>query len=229
MTIEDASQRGWQKPGPKGSTQEAAFIREHLTTITLNCGVRLTVRREVAHIFKGFFDELEAETGYRLADGNADDWGYSNRPNKNNPSVLSNHAYGLAVDGNALHNPNGHRATNYPVDATHRIAKRWGLRWGEDYTGTPDPMHFEFVGTPADTASYPLGSNPPDTALSQEDPDDMAIVFATHDPSEPGQVLEVGKNAYVLDGESATSLAGGSVKTEHVSKAVLTKMLADAK
>jgi hypothetical protein len=33
------------------------------------------------------------------------------------------------------------------------LMTRYGLRWGGEYTGTPDPMHFEFMLTPADADS----------------------------------------------------------------------------
>jgi peptidoglycan hydrolase-like protein with peptidoglycan-binding domain len=40
--------------------------------------------------------------------------------------------------------------TNLPRNAG-TIAKKYGFLWGGDYTGSrKDPMHFEFMGTPAD-------------------------------------------------------------------------------
>lgn len=174
----DARARGWGWPGDPGSAQERIYIHEHIITITLNCGVKLRVRREVGHLFKGFFDELERETGYSLADrGQPDDWGFANRQNRNNPNVKSNHAWGLAVDGNAEENPNTHDGrvhTNMPVPIVRRLANKWGLRWGGDYTGTTkDPMHLEFVGTPADVARYPLGGGPIEQPKPQEEDDEM--------------------------------------------------------
>ncbi len=156
-----ARDRGWGWPGAPGSA-EARNYQRNLTTITLRCGVRLTVRREVAHLFVGFWNELEAETGYSLADrGAPDDWGYANRDIRGRPGVKSNHAWGLAVDGNAEENPmRDTLVTNMPVDAVRRIAARWGLRWGGDYQGRKDAMHVEFVGTPGDVRHYPLGQAP---------------------------------------------------------------------
>lgn len=173
----DARARGWGWPGAPGSAEDKAYQRDHLTWVTLNCGVRLRLRREVAHLFKGFFDELEAETGYSLADkGVPDDWGFNNRDIRGRPGVKSNHAWGLAADGNSEENPMGSpRRTNYPVDAAHRLSKKWGLFWGYDYQTRPDTMHFEFIQRPADVGRYPLGGAAPHaatpTTTPQEDDD----------------------------------------------------------
>jgi small-conductance mechanosensitive channel len=32
------------------------------------------------------------------------------------------------------------------------LVQKYGLRWGGTFSTTPDPMHFEFMGTPADAA-----------------------------------------------------------------------------
>lgn len=160
--------RGWGWPGAPGSTQEREY-RKKLTTIVVG-GIRLLVRREVAGLFNGFLTELLA-LGYRL-DVNADDWGFANRDIRGRPGVKSNHAWGLAIDINAIDNPmaephgwhaampgHDHRGvhTDMPPE-TAQLAARWGLRWGANYTGSrADAMHFEFMGRPADVAKYPLG------------------------------------------------------------------------
>lgn len=62
----------------------------------------------------------------------------------------SNHAFGAAIDLNAEENGfgKGHGSIPQPViDAF----KRQGARWGGDYRGRTDPMHFEFV----DATGYP--------------------------------------------------------------------------
>lgn len=174
--MSDARARGWGWPGAPGSATDRAYQRDHIVTVTLNCGVKLRIRREVAHLFKGFYDELEAETGYSLADqGVPDDWGFNNRDIRGRPGVKSNHAWGLAVDGNSEENPMGSpRRTNYPVEAAHRLARKWGLFWGYDYATRPDTMHFEFLGTPDDVDRYPLGGPvrpAPAPTAPQEDED----------------------------------------------------------
>lgn len=79
----------------------------------------------------------------------ADDWGYSYRPNKNNPSELSNHASATAVDLDATEHPNGvptnRTFTNVQIAEVHKILDELEgvVRWGGDYTHTVDAMHFE--------------------------------------------------------------------------------------
>jgi hypothetical protein len=76
-------------------------------------------------------------------------WGYSYRANVNNPSTLSCHSSGTAIDWNAPAHANGasgtfsdaQRATVYEILAECQGA----VQWGGDYTGTPDEMHFEII------------------------------------------------------------------------------------
>lgn len=204
----DAEARGWGNPGKPGSAQEAKYKRDHLVWVVLNCGVRLYLRREVAPLIKGFWDELEELTGYSLADqGVPDDWGFANRPNRNNPNVLSNHAWGLAADGNSEENPNTHDGkihTDLPVDVVRRLAAKYGLRWGGDYSGkTRDPMHVEFVGTPnqARALVVELGLDKPKvTEQSHADPivleDDMLPTIYTPVDDSGSAVDPATKKAY---------------------------------
>lgn len=82
-------------------------------------------------------------------------WGYSFRANANNPLALSRHSGGIAVDLNAPLHPNGvttnqtftpgQRSTVNDILDEVRCPCHGSrvLRWGGDYTGTPDAMHFE--------------------------------------------------------------------------------------
>ena len=76
-------------------------------------------------------------------------WGWSYRPNKNDPNSLSNHASATAVDINAPKHPNGKRGTYTTAQraAIQRIVKASGgaLRSGEFYRSTVDGMHLEIV------------------------------------------------------------------------------------
>ncbi len=172
----DARARGWGWPGAAGSAAEAAYRATHITTISV-AGVRLAVRTEVARLFAGFIADLVA-TGYRL-DERPDDSGFANRDIRGRPGVKSNHAWGLAVDLNAVDNPMaeahpdhagrpGHDAGGVHTDMppeTAGLASTWGLRWGANYTGgRKDSMHFEFLGTPDDVARYPLRPTTPEEA-----------------------------------------------------------------
>lgn len=94
-------------------------------------------------------------------DAAADDWGYSLRPNVNNPSVWSCHASATALDLNALRHPNG-RGSTFTKTQYAEIDKI--LR---EVQGTVtqlrgyDEMHFEICGTPAQVqkAALALGKN----------------------------------------------------------------------
>lgn len=76
-------------------------------------------------------------------------WGFFYRPNRNDPTSLSNHSSGTAIDVNAPQHPNG-----VPVSNTFTLRQRGtirdilaevdgAVRWGGDYIHTVDAMHFE--------------------------------------------------------------------------------------
>ena len=112
------------------------------------------VHKRVAGIFTAFINEL-VDRGYTLKNqSKRDDWGYNCRHIHSNPKEpWSNHAWGLAIDINADTNPNrSPLKTDMPawVRQARPLMDNYGLRWGGTYHGTPDPMHLEFMGTPAD-------------------------------------------------------------------------------
>lgn len=76
-----------------------------------------------------------------------DDWGYAERPIRGSSTTLSNHASGTALDLNATQHPLGVYNTFTPVEQRkirRRLAVYGGaIRWGGDYSGRPDDMHFE--------------------------------------------------------------------------------------
>lgn len=80
-------------------------------------------------------------------------WGAACRPIKNPDGTLSstpsNHSWALALDINAPENGFGASTHTIPT-AMARLWNEYGFRWGGDYSGTKDWMHFEFMGTPAD-------------------------------------------------------------------------------
>jgi D-alanyl-D-alanine carboxypeptidase len=57
---------------------------------------------------------------------------------------LSNHAYGCAIDIDPEHNPLGAKHGRMPADVV-ALFKAEGWRWGGDYHGRKDWMHFEAV------------------------------------------------------------------------------------
>jgi hypothetical protein len=83
-------------------------------------------------------------------------WGFAFRANVNSPNSLSRHSGGIAVDFNAPAHPNGVPAsanfTAAEIDEIHQILGEVenAVRWGGDFNGTPDAMHFEINVTPAE-------------------------------------------------------------------------------
>lgn len=112
------------------------------------------VRHELVDLVAMLVRETKAR-GYRF--GTATDpsygcWGYSCRAisGSNNPS---NHSWGLAVDINAPSNP---YTSPLRTDMPPWMPKLWnayGFRWGGDYTGAKDAMHYEYMGSVTDAAN----------------------------------------------------------------------------
>jgi hypothetical protein len=76
-----------------------------------------------------------------------DDWGYAERPIRGSSTTLSNHASGTAFDYNATKHPLG-TSGNWSASAKSKINAKLNqlggtVRWGENYSGRRDPMHFE--------------------------------------------------------------------------------------
>lgn len=88
--------------------------------------------------------------------GERDDWGYANRTVRDSNTVISNHASATAVDINATRHPLGVRGTFTPAQVAeiHRVLAETGnvVRWGGDYKGRPDEMHFEINAGQAEVA-----------------------------------------------------------------------------
>jgi hypothetical protein len=82
-----------------------------------------------------------------------DEWGYNYRANVNNPSQLSCHASGTAIDYNATQHPNKvkYTWTQEQTREIHKILDECSgvIRWLEGY----DEMHFEIRGSSAQVAA----------------------------------------------------------------------------
>lgn len=80
-----------------------------------------------------------------------DDWGYAARNVRGSATDISNHASGTALDFNATKHVLGKAGTWSPEDRKdieHRLGFYGGvIRWGADYQGRKDEMHFEIVAT----------------------------------------------------------------------------------
>jgi len=100
-----------------------------------------------------------------IDEGTFDDWGYAFRMIRGSTDKLSNHSSGTAIDLNATKHPLGKVGT-FPAEKVPMIralAKKYGLRWGGDYKGRIDEMHFEIELSEAKVAaligSLKLGDN----------------------------------------------------------------------
>jgi hypothetical protein len=80
-----------------------------------------------------------------VAAGTPDDWSYANRDIRGG-DTKSYHAFGLAIDVNALANPLG-TAGDMPMEVVEEWEREGGA-WGGRFS-RPDPMHFETHLTPA--------------------------------------------------------------------------------
>lgn len=108
------------------------------------------------------------------------DWGYSWKQNVNNPSQLSCHASGTAIDLNAPDHPNGSSGTftNAQVGQIYAILNevQGAVDWLEGY----DEMHFEIsvnASTLARVAASLPGTTPPGDWFDQVDSNEFRTIM----------------------------------------------------
>ena len=92
----------------------------------------------------------------KLDQGVLDEWGYAERPIRGSSTTLSNHASGTAEDLNATLHPLAKVGT-FPGTKAAKIRAQLKLyegaiRWGGDYHGRKDEMHFEINTSAAEVA-----------------------------------------------------------------------------
>jgi hypothetical protein len=150
------SQNGWTvlDTAPPPTTVPGTDIELHLRPG--DCSFLLT---RVAGWFHKNIEPLDMpvreEPGY-------DDWGWAKRPVRGQIKGYSNHASGTAEDLNATQHPRGVKGTfsQAEKDKVHAHLREYRdpvtgkvvIRWGEDYSGTIDGMHFEVVGDEEEVA-----------------------------------------------------------------------------
>jgi hypothetical protein len=156
--MSDSQRRGWGPGWPNCQ-------RDRLVTIVVGRNnLRLPVRREVAPIFAELVRRLERSRGSGFRPDWS--WGFACR-SISGTTKPSNHSWGLAIDLDAPTNPynsaawhkrNGRTGwggltivSTMPAD-TRAICDSLSIGWGGLYRTKPDPMHFEFMGTPTDAA-----------------------------------------------------------------------------
>lgn len=129
-----------------GDPNKRAFKKRNIVQIEF-LGRSMFVHRWASRHFlrlARLFEARAPEYAAGVASGELDDWSYQNR-NIRGGDLKSNHAFGLAVDINALTNILGTTG-----DMPQEVVEQWeveGGDWGGDWS-RPDPMHFETHLTP---------------------------------------------------------------------------------
>ena len=124
--------------------------------------IKLTCNKAVAPLLVGFAAEFH-ELIEPIDEGSLDDWGYCYREIRGSSTALSNHSSGTAIDLNSKIHPLG-KAGTFPLEKVAMIqalAKKYSLRWGGDYRGRKDEMHFEVAIPPSkvEAAIAKIGAN----------------------------------------------------------------------
>jgi hypothetical protein len=135
------SQNGW-------SANDRSVITSYLIGSRTRVSLRSGPAGEMLQHLGTWFDANIADVDNNYNNGALDDWGYAERAIRGGVE-LSNHASGTALDVNATEWPLGVEPTVYLTQAQiARIRQQllvYGgcIRWGGDYEGRKDPMHFE--------------------------------------------------------------------------------------
>jgi hypothetical protein len=182
------SQNGW--PANDRSVISTRTVRGTAVRLAVRTGPAGDLLLEVAALYDLMVQDLDIP-------GPADDWGYAERPIRGSATTVSNHASGTAVDLNAVRWPLGSApsvnlsarqiATVREIVAATKVPShpRPVVRWGGDYSGRKDPMHFEIdnAATEADCAAALAALRArygrPAGAPTQED--DVELTDKVHD------------------------------------------------
>lgn len=128
---------GWKDPTPVNRGQiSTTNVRRYNWK-----GRTLVLNPQMADNFIGFLNELTAK-GYKVHSLGS----HSVRGNTSDPSVLSMHAYGLAIDINPAQNPYGSKLITDMPPGVGRLAAKYGLQWGGNWNTVKDAMHFSMKG-----------------------------------------------------------------------------------
>ncbi len=130
-----------------GDPDARGFKRRNIIEIEFLGRAMFVHRNVVPHFYRleRLFEARAPEYAAAVALGELDDWSYKNRDVRGSPGDKSNHAFGIAVDINALTNVRGTTG-----DMSAEVVMQWEIEggdWGGDWSN-PDPMHFETHLTP---------------------------------------------------------------------------------
>jgi hypothetical protein len=156
-----ASARGWGTGWPNCQDNRiTSFAFEgKLGAVAFPAGLRTEIVDLISHLLT----ETE-DRGYLLHPGWC--WGFGCRAIRG-ANVPSNHSWGLAVDINAPANPLGSTTSDMP-SWIGPLWNQYGFRWGGNYHGRLDNMHFEFMGTPQDAEAMTMKARETLVTLTNE-------------------------------------------------------------
>lgn len=149
-----------------GNPDKRGFKKRNIVEIDFLGRSMFVHRRASRHFLRlaRLFEARAPEYAATVALGELDDWSYENRDVRG-AGAKSSHAFGIAVDINALANPLGTTG-----DVPEDVVRQWeaeGGEWGGDWTRS-DPMHFETHLTPKEIrARYRPDGTPRDWYLEQ--------------------------------------------------------------
>jgi hypothetical protein len=137
-----AQGKGWGPGWPADRFSDMARVTAERS------GVAVNVHKGVARLADLLLDETERR-GYLCEQGHTGGFCCRQIRNTGRPS---NHSWGLALDINWNDNPAGRGPMRTTIPAwMPGLWARYGWYWGGLYRGSfKDPMHFEFMGAPAD-------------------------------------------------------------------------------
>jgi hypothetical protein len=190
------SQNGW--PANDRSVIRRYTVPGTSVVLALREGNAATVLLYVAAAFNALVEPIDN------ARGHLDDWGYAERPIRGDHVTLSNHASGTAMDLNATRHPlatsPADNFTPMQIAAIHGILRplKGIVRWGGDYPGRKDPMHFELVGDPKTVgltagrlAEIPTPHPEDDMPLSDNDAEKIAAALLNMNLGRSGPTVGV--------------------------------------
>ena len=204
-TSENAQQRGWGSGWPNCSVHPVPLS---VSGVSFPGGVA----PEIHDLMEMLLEESTRRGDVNLHAGWC--WGYGCRPITGTTNVPSNHSWGLAIDINAP--VNGYGSSSHTIQEP--MAKLWnsyGFRWGGNYSGNKDWMHFEFMGTPADAraltekAHRDLGGGADELTKAEKQQLDEAWAFV----QEVEKILGPGKKEAPA-GAAGERVARATVKVE---------------
>lgn len=134
-----ASANGW----PASEDQAAIGIKSYPVpgaNLKIRCAEK--VAPLLVHFAADFHESIEP-----IDEGTLDDWGYCFRKVRGSNETISNHSSGTAIDLNSTKHPLGKVNTFNAgkVPMLRALCVKYGLKWGGDYSGRKDEMHFEIT------------------------------------------------------------------------------------